>query len=108
MLSIEQQIVITNRIHQAIDFRHKLKFRLRSTPLGMYNLFHPYSLFEDKLSGVTKVYGLIEKHYTNSFNDRLCCVAIGKLSELLLLNDSFTMQREWISKIDINRYEPSI
>ena len=106
MTFIEDFVALTTRIILASDDNLKIKFRLRSTPVGNYILFHPYSVFVDKQSGKEKVYGLIESHYyTDTTNNKLCCIFTDKLVEVVVTKDSFYKPSEWRSRIDVNRYQ---
>ena len=101
----ENFITLTTRIIQASEDNLKIKFRLRSTPVGRYILFHPYSVFTDRQSGKEKVYGFVERHYyTDTINNELCCIFIDKLAELVVTKDSFHKPCEWRSRIDPDRY----
>ena len=107
MTLMEDRITLTARIIQASEDNVKIKFRLRSTPVGNYILFHPYSVITDRQTGNEKVYGCIESHYyTDTINNQLCCIFIDKLAEVIVTKDSFYKPREWRSGIDVNRYTP--
>jgi len=105
MTLIEHCTTLTTGIIQASEDNLKIKFRLRSTPVGSYILFHPYSVFIDMQSGKEKVYGFIESHYyTDTINNERCCIFIDKLAELVVTQDFFHKPCEWGSPIDLKRY----
>jgi len=105
MTLIEDCSTLTTQIIQASEDNLKIKFRLRSTPVGNYILFHPYSVFIDRQSGKGKVYGFIESHYyTDTINNELCCIFIYKVAEVFVTKDSFCKPCEWRSRVDVNRY----
>ncbi|HEY5748002.1 MAG TPA: hypothetical protein VIU12_18155 [Chryseolinea sp.] len=102
---VSEKLLLTNRIIHAIDNNLKIQFRLRSTPAGNYILFHPYSVLKDELLGKEKVYGLLEMHYyADAINNKLCCIFIDKLAELIILETPFHKPSEWRSRIDSRRY----
>lgn len=97
--------VLTTRLVQACANNLKIKFRLRSTPVGCYILFHPYSIFIDRQRGKEKIYGRVESHYyTNILNNALCCLSIDKIAEVMVLEVCFDKPRNWKRRIDTNRY----
>lgn len=94
-----------SRIIYASDNDLKIKFRLRSTPVGEYILFHPYSVLFDNLVLKNKAYGLIENHYYDtSIKNHPYCITIDKLAELLVTENAFTRPLDWKARIDQSRY----
>jgi hypothetical protein len=105
MMSPQKKRNLSGKIIYASDNNLKIQFRLRSTPVGEYILFHPYSLFFDDLLLKNKVYGLIENHYYDtSINNHPYCISVDKLAELVVTENSFGRPLDWKTRIDQGRY----
>src|SRR5687767_9578733 len=105
MMSPQKYLNLSDKIIYASDNNLKIQFRLRSTPVGEYILFHPYSMLFDGLLLKTKVYGLIENHYYDrSVNNQPHCIFVDKLAELVVTENSFDRPLDWKTRIDHSRY----
>lgn len=104
-MSTQTHLGLSTEIIYASNNNRKIQFRLRSTPVGKYILFHPYAVFFDDVLLKNKVYGLIENHYYDRrINNQPYCLDMDKIAELVVTENAFTRPLDWKASIDQNRY----